>query len=69
MKEPEYLLINPIWCGFEKPRFVVRYIPVLDEVMRTVKWMQEVTAIKTGYRDLNYPKDDIRHYNPLGLFS
>ncbi len=68
MKEPAHFTINPIWCGFKKPIFVVDYIPVFDEVMGSVKWMREVTAIKTRYRDLNYPKDDIRHYNPLGCF-
>jgi|UniRef100_A0A6C0IQD8 hypothetical protein len=68
-EEPEYLFINPIWGGFKRPRFVTYWVPVYDPLRQSERWVTQISAIKTGYRNHDFPKDDVRHYNPLHLLD
>ncbi len=67
--EPEYFHINPLWSGFKRPRFVIVWEPILDPLSQHIKWVRKMTPIKTGYRNWDYPSDDIRHYNPLSILD
>ena len=68
MEEVEYYNINPLWGGFKKPRFAYKWNPVLDWNNQII-WVKEISPIRSGYRNRKYPKDDIRHYNPLWLLD
>ena len=68
MEELEYYNINPVWGGFKKPRYAYMWKPVLDW-NNQITWVKEISPIKSGYRNRNYPEDDIRHYNPLWLLD
>ena len=67
-KEPEYYNINPVWGGFKKPRYVFTWKPVLNWDQQ-ITWVKEISPIKSGYRNWDYPNDDIRHYNPLSILD
>lgn len=67
-KEPEYYNINPVWGGFKKPRYVYTWKPVLDWNQQ-ITWVKEISPIRSGYRNWDYPSDDIRHYNPLSILD
>lgn len=67
-KEPEYYNINPVWGGFKKPRYVFTWKPVLDWDQQ-ITWVKEISPIRSGYRNWDYPNDDIRHYNPLSILD
>jgi len=68
MEELEYYNINPVWSGFKKPRYAYKWVPVLDW-NNQITWVKEISPIRSGYRNRNYPEDDIRHYNPLWLLD
>ena len=67
-KEPEYYNINPVWGGFKKPRYVYTWKPVLNWEQQ-ITWVKVISPIRTGYRNWDYPSDDIRHYNPLSILD
>jgi len=67
-EEPEYYNINPVWGGFKRPRYVFTWKPVLNWDQQ-IKWVKEISPIKSGYRNRDYPSDDIRHYNPLTILD
>ena len=67
-KEPEYYNINPVWGGFKKPRYVFTWKPVLNWDQQ-ITWVKVISPIRSGYRNWDYPKDDIRHYNPLSILD
>tara|TARA_B100001758_G_scaffold179222_1_gene155973 strand:- start:2326 stop:2544 length:219 start_codon:yes stop_codon:yes gene_type:complete len=67
-KEPEYYNINPVWGGFKKPRYVFTWKPVLNWDQQ-ITWVKVISPIRSGYRNWDYPRDDIRHYNPLSILD
>ena len=67
-EEPEYYNINPVWGGFKKPRYAFTWKPVLNWYQQ-IEWVKEISPIKSGYRNWDYPNDDIRHYNPLTVLD
>lgn len=67
-KEPEYYNINPVWGGFKKPRYTFVWRPIL-KFDQTIGFVKVISPIRSGYRNWDYPKDDIRHYNPLSILD